>query len=306
MSRIVYVNGRYRPHARASVHVEDRGYQFADGVYEVIAVCGSRFVDLRPHLGRLARSLAALDISAPLSDRALVHVIEEVRRRNRVRDGMVYVQVTRGVSRRDHGFPGDTKPSVVITSRSLAVDPSLARRGCDVVTVEDIRWRRCDIKSIALLPNVLAKQHARRSGGFEALQVDSSGVVTEGSSTNIWMVNSDETVITHPTGPKILDGITRRAVLEIARSEGITVEERPFSLADARGAAEVFLTSTTARIVPVRRLDGALIGDGNPGPVTRALMTAYGKHVENASRPSTDRFAAIGSADEKGSVGCHG
>jgi D-alanine transaminase len=183
MSRIAYVDGQYVPHRSAPVHIEDRGYQFADGVYEVMAVVGGHLADQEPHLARLARSLSELQIAPPLSDSALRIVIREVIRRNRVRDGIVYLQITRGVAPRDHAFPEAARPVLVVTSRSRrAADPRVA--AVAVITTPDLRWRHCDIKSVALLPNVLAKQQAREAGAYEAWLVDDAGHVTEGTSTN--------------------------------------------------------------------------------------------------------------------------
>jgi D-alanine transaminase len=277
MSRIAYVNGRYVPHRLAGVHVEDRGYQFADGVYEVIAVEGGRLIDLAPHLRRLARSLAALSIAPPMSEAALRHVLAEVVRRNRVRRGIAYLQVTRGVAPRSHGFPEGIKPSLVVTARAT---PAAARagiaEGCAVVTVPDIRWKRCDIKSVALLPNVLAKQQARDAGAFEAVQVDADGFVTEGSAANVWIVTGDGVLVTRAADHAILDGVTRRAVMALAAEAGMKSEERPFTVAEAKDAAEVFLTGTTALVTPVIRIDGDPVGDGKPGPFARRLLAAYG------------------------------
>lgn len=287
MSRIAYVNGRYVPHRRAAVHIEDRGYQFADGVYEVIAVRGGRLVDCEPHMARLARSLGELAIPAPMSDAALVHVLAEVVRRNRVRDGMVYLQVTRGLARRDHAWVPGLEPALVITARNVRGTPAaVAARGAAVITVPDQRWKRCDIKTISLLPNVLAKQAARAAGAFEALMVDAGGLVTEGSSTNAWIVTKKGVLVTRPPDGAILDGITRRAVIALAHDAGLQLEERAFTLREARAAAEMFLTSTTAFVVPVATLDGEKLGTGRPGTFTRRLLADYRAYV--------DRFAAGG------------
>src|SRR6185437_8124761 len=227
MSRIAYVNGRYLPHAEASVHIEDRGYQFADGVYEVIAVHGGEFVDEELHLARLGRSLAAL-----MSQRALALVLHEVIRRNRVRDGIVYLQATRGVAPRDHPFPADIRTSLVVTARrARAANPKMLSEGASVITIPDIRWARCDIKSIALLPNVLGKQQAREAGAYEAWQVDGAGMVTEGTSTNAWIITDAGELVTRQASSAILNGCTRLALLDIARRIGLTFVERPFSVA---------------------------------------------------------------------------
>jgi len=280
MSRIAYVNGRYLPHRRASVHVEDRGYQFADGVYEVVAVRGGRLVDLPPHFDRLERSLGELAIEAPMSRQALGFILREVVRRNRVRDGIVYLQITRGVARRDHQFPAEAAAAVVVTARNAV--PKVAQReaGVGVVSTPDIRWKRCDIKSISLLPNVLAKQNAVTAGVYEAWQIDADGFVTEGSATNAWIVSKDGEIITRQTDEAILSGVTRLAVMALARRDGITLVERPFSLDEAKAAKEAFLTSTTSNVMPVIEIDGSPVGNGHPGTVTRALCELYERFAD--------------------------
>ncbi len=283
MFRIAYVNGRYLPHAAARVHVEDRGYQFADGVYEVCEVRHGRLVDERRHLDRLARSLSELRIAMPLARAALGVVMRETVRKNRVRDGIVYLQVTRGVASRDHGFPPPgTRPSLVVTAR--AIDPvkqaALAEAGIAVVTVPDNRWERVDIKSIALLPNVLARQAARDRGAREAWFVDQDGLVTEGSATNAWIVTAAGRIVTRPAEFGILRGITRAVVLEIAAKQGLKVEERPFSVAESHAAREAFATAASQIVMPVVEIDGRPIGDGRPGPVARALRARFHDSAE--------------------------
>jgi D-alanine transaminase len=280
MSRIAYVAGQYLPHREAAVHIEDRGYQFADGVYEVIAVVGGHLVDDELHLRRLRRSLGELRIPAPMDDAALKVVIREVIRRNGVETGIVYLQVTRGAAPRDHAFPKTARPTLVVTSRrSRPPDPRLGQDGIAVITIPDIRWQRCDIKSVALVANVLGKQQAREAGAYEAWQVGADGRVTEGTSTNAWIVTGDGAVITHAPDNAILNGVTRLAVLDIIAREGYRLEERPFTVEEARAARECFLTSTTADLLPVVRLDGTPIADGKPGPLSRKLRSAYLTHA---------------------------
>ncbi|MGE0650414.1 MAG: D-amino-acid transaminase [Alphaproteobacteria bacterium] len=292
MPRIAYVNGRYVPHRGAAVHIEDRGYQFADGVYEVIAVQGGRLVDLEPHLRRLGRSLGELAIAPPMSDAALRHVLAEVRRRNHVRDGMVYLQVTRGIAPRDHAWPKGLKPAIVVTAKSTKGPPAEAReKGVRVLSMPDLRWKRCDIKTTSLLPNVLAKQAARDGAAFEALFVDDAGRVTEGSSTNVWIVTKKGRLLTRPPDAAILNGITRQAVIALAREAGFAFEERSFTLREAKTAAEAFLTSTTAFIVPIVVIDGTRIGDGTPGQLTRRLNARYRNYVARAVRADDRRHA---------------
>ena len=276
MSRVAYVDGRYVPHGAAAVHVEDRGYQFADGVYEVVLSRGGRLIDGEAHLDRLERSLGELRIAMPMERSALDHVMRQTLARNLVRDGIVYVQVTRGVARRDHGFPGQARPSLVVTARRMAGPAARAvEDGIRVVSVPDIRWQRCDVKAIGLLPNVLAKQQAREEGATEAWQVDAEGRVTEGTSTNAWIVTPEGTLVTHPADNAILDGITRRRLIALARAAGHRVEERAFTLAEAQAAREAFLTSTTSFVLPVVQIDDRVIANGRPGSTTAALVSLY-------------------------------
>jgi D-alanine transaminase len=284
MSRVAYVNGRYRPHAEASVHVEDRGYQFADGVYEVIAIANGALIDETPHLDRLERSLGELSIARPMSRRALRLVMREVIRRNDVSNGIIYLQVTRGVARRDHPFPQGVAPSLVMTARrSRPISEATLAKGVGVITIPDIRWERCDIKSIGLLPNILGKQAARQAGAFEAWMVDRQGMVTEGTSTNAWIVTADNTLVTREVGTAILNGVTRLAVRSAAQAAGVSLVERAFSVAEAKAAREAFLTSTTAQVLPIVSIDGERIGNGKPGPLTLALHAAYAQTAEQGA-----------------------
>ncbi|MBV8736868.1 MAG: D-amino-acid transaminase [Alphaproteobacteria bacterium] len=280
MSRIAYVDGQYVPHRLAGVRIEDRGYQFGDGVYEVLAVCGAHLVDEALHLARLARSLAELRIAAPMSEAALKLVVREVIRRNGVVDGIVYVQVTRGVAPREHAFPRTAEPVLVVTARrKRTTDPRFGTQGVAVITIPDIRWQRCDIKSVALIANVLGKQRAREAGAFEAWQVDRDGFVTEGTSTNAWVVTNDGTVVTRQADHAILNGVTRRAVIDIIGAEGCRLVERPFSVAEAKAAREAFLTSTTLDLLPVVRIDDDVISNGEPGLLTLRLRERYLAHA---------------------------
>lgn len=280
MSRIAYVNGRYLPHRRASVHVEDRGFQFADAVYEVIAVRGGALIDEELHLKRLHRSLSELRIAAPMSDAALKSVIREVLRRNGVADGALYLQISRGAARRDFPFPPGIEPTLVVTAqRRRGPSAKQVEEGVGVVTLPDIRWRRPDIKSVALLPNLLGKQQAREAGAFEAWLVDRDGNVTEGTSSNAWIVTAAGEVVTRQADTSILNGVTRLGLIGLLAREGLTLVERPFSVAEAKMAREAFLTSSTNFILPVVTIDGAPIGNGYPGSVVRRLRQAYEGHV---------------------------
>jgi D-alanine transaminase len=285
MSRIAYVNGRYLPHAEAAVSIEDRGYQFADGVYEVCEVRGGRLVDETRHMARLDRSLRELRIARPMSAKALSHVLRETVRRNRVRDGIVYLQVTRGVAPRDFPFPpADTSPTVVVTSRSFdrARLETQAEQGISVITIPDIRWERVDIKSVALLPNVLAKQTARDKGAREAWMVDAKGRVTEGASSNAWIVSRDGVLVTRPLDTGILPGITRSVVMDELKAQGLKVEERPFTVEEAYTAREAFVTSASQIVMPVVSIDGRPVGNGAPGLITSSLRRDYHRHAEIA------------------------
>jgi len=283
LSRIAYVNGRDIPARDATVHIEDRGYQFSDGVYEVCEIRQGRIVDERRHMVRLERSLAELRIRMPMTPAALALVMRECVRRNRVREGIVYLQLTRGVARRDHGFPpAGTAPSVVVTARNLdfAGNERIAEDGLAVITVPDNRWERVDIKSISLLPNVLAKQAAREKGAKEAWFVDRDGHVTEGSSSNAWIVTKSGKVVTRQADTAILRGITRTVLIDAIKAQGLELEERPFTPEEAYGAREAFLTSASQIVMPVVRIDDHPIGNGAPGSVATALRAEFHRYAE--------------------------
>ena len=286
MSRIAYVNGAYVPLAGAAVGIEDRGFQFADGVYEGIAVRKGRLIDLEPHLQRLWRSMGELDMDAPMAVGPMRLVLSEVVRQNRIADGFLYVQVTRGEARRDHAFPAFSRPSLIVTCRRFDYDAVFTRAatGVKAKSVPDIRWGRCDIKSISLLPNVLAKQAARSEGAFEAVLIDTDGNVTEGSSTNVWMVDGTNTLVTRATSDNILPGITRAVLADLAAEHQVRVDTRPFSLEEAYQARELFLTSTTSGVMPIVALDGRTIASGRPGPLAGRLLAAYKTHMDSCPR----------------------
>jgi D-alanine transaminase len=280
MARIAYVNGRYRPLQSAAVAVEDRGYQFADGVYEVIKVLRGRPCDLERHLDRLARSLAALEIAPPMTRRALVSVLHETLRRNQLGDALLYLQITRGAAPRNHLFPKRARPSLVVTVRRPAFPGAREREeGVGVIILPDLRWGRCDIKSISLLPNVLARQSAAAAGCREAWLVDRGGMVTEGSASNAYIVDGAGRLITHPLNERILGGVTRSVILELARQDGLEVVERPFSLDEAHGAREAALSSTSSWLLPVTAIDGRPVSNGMPGHVVRRLIDLYRGHL---------------------------
>jgi D-alanine transaminase len=278
VSRIAYVNGRYLPTRDARVHIDDRGYQFADGVYEVCEIFRGALIDERRHFDRLKRSLHELSMDAPMSSEALGFVVREVLLRNRVADGFVYLQVTRGVAPRDHVFPqASVRPCLVVTAR--AVDPekgeAAARKGIHVITTPDIRWKRVDIKSTSLLPNVLARQAAKERGAYEAWLVDADGMVTEGAASNAWIVDGSGAIVTRQADQSILRGVTRTTLIEVIAAEGLRLEERKFAVKEIFGAREAFVTGATTLVMPVVEVDGHPIGDGKPGPITQKLRAIF-------------------------------
>jgi len=287
MSRIAYVNGRYLPHRAANIHIEDRGFQFADGVYEVIAVKDGNFVDETPHLTRLHRSLNEMRMKAPMSDAALKIVMRETVRRNNVRNGILYLQVTRGSAPRDFAFPKNTRSSLIMTARNQKpLDPKVLSAGVAVVTLPDIRWARPDIKSVALLPNALAKQRAKEAGAYEAWQVDRDGNVTEGTSSNAWIITAKDEIVTRKADNAILNGVTRQMLFRLAAEAGLKLVERPFSVAEVKTAREAFISSTTNFVVPVVRIDDTPVGEGRPGPLALRLRALYATHAEKESKNS--------------------
>lgn len=283
MSRVAYVNGRYLRHAEAQVHVEDRGYQFSDGVYEVILIKNGKMIDEEQHLERLKKSLSSLEINPPMKRAPMRHVMKELIKRNKFRNGIVYIQITRGVAAREHSFPKYSKPALVMTARRIATKTSdEIEAGVKVITIDDIRWKRCDIKSTSLLPNVLGKQTARRQGAYEAWMVDASGFVTEGTSTNAWIVTTDGKLITAELGSNILSGITRDTFIKIIHELNYKLEERQFSVEEAKNAREAFFTSSTSFLTPVSEIDGVVIGNGRAGSVSMELIKAYDNYMKQA------------------------
>ncbi len=278
MSRVAYVNGAYLPLRSASVSIMDRGLQFADSIYEVWAIRGGRLFDVDAHMARLQRSLAELRIAPPMNEAALMAVMRETIRRNRVTDGIVYVQVSRGAANRDHVFPPTgTKPTLIVTAKNLdrAAIAKRAAAGITVISAPETRWQRRDIKSVNLLPNVLARQAAKEKGAFEAWFVDEDGYVTEGTSSNAWIVDANGVLRTRELSFDILHGVTRGAVLRLAQERQMQVEERPFTIEEAKTAREAFITAASNAATAVVEIDGVRIGDGKPGPVTEALRAAY-------------------------------
>jgi len=289
MSHVAYVNGRYVRHAEAAVHIEDRGYQFADAVYEVIAVWNEKPVDYGAHIVRLQRSLREIGISAFPNPAVLTVIIKEVIRRNRLRCGSIYLQVSRGVAPRNHVFPSEkTSPSLVVTARyGIGPNDDQIKHGVRVSTEPDLRWGRRDIKSVGLLPNVLAKQRAVEGGAYEALLIDGDGTLTEATAANLWVLDQDKILRTRPLGPEILAGVTRETVLSITQSIGLTVIERPFSLEEVLAAQEVFLSGTTVFVLSIIQVNDAIIANGLPGSCATQLRALYLEHLNN---PPTDAW----------------
>jgi len=288
VSRIAYVNGRYVPLAKAAVSIDDRAFTFGDGVYEVCEVSGGALIEEGRHLARLGRSLSALSIAWPIGEQALRLVMREIVRLNRVRDGLLYLQISRGAARRDHGFPPEgTKPGLVVVARLLdpAVGAARATAGVAVITLPEQRWARPDIKTLQLLPNVLAKQSAREKSAFEAWFVDRAGFVTEGASTNAWILTPDGALVTRQADEAILHGVTRAALIEFAARLGLRLEERPFTPNEAQSAREAFVSSATTIAMPVVSIDGKAVGDGRPGAVVPSLRQAFRTFSEKSLRP---------------------
>ena len=288
MTRVVYVNGRYLAYAAAVVHAEDRGFQFADAVYEVIEVRDTALIDATRHLHRLTRSLGEIAMGMPMQRGALLHVLRECVRRNRVRDGTIYLQVSRGARPRDFLFPGpDVRQTVVCVARpaSRMAAEARAAAGIAVKTMPDPRWERCDIKTVMLLPASLAKEAAKAEGAREAWFVDAAGFVTEGASSNAWIVDETGRLVTRPLDAAILRGVTRTTLIDVVGKLELQLVERPFTVMEAKAASEAFVTAATNVVTPVVRIDGAQIGDGTPGPVSRRLRAAFHDAAEWSIRP---------------------
>jgi len=283
MSRFAYVNGRFVRHGEAAVHIEDRGYQLADGVYEVWAVFDGKLADAEGHFARLWRSLDELRIAHPMTEAALTMVLREAVRRNKVRDGLCYLQVTRGVARRDHAFPNPpVLPSVVVTAKSIdrAATEAKAAQGASVISVPENRWGRCDIKTVGLLPNCFAKQAARENGAYETIFYDDKNVVTEGSSSNAWIVTEGGALVTRAPSNEILNGVTRLELIKLAAAEGLKFEERSFTMDELRRAREVFVTSASSFVMPVTQVDDKTVANGKPGAVATKLRAALMAHMD--------------------------
>ena len=283
MSRTVYVNGSYVPEEEAKVSVFDRAFLFGDGVYEVTAVLGARLVDFEPHLARLDRSLDEIALAAPLSHAALLALHLELVRRNGLDEGLVYLEITRGSAERDFAHPDRPSPNVVAftQNRPLIANP-YAETGVKVVTIPDMRWKRRDIKSTSMLAQTMGKQEAKLRGAYEGWMVE-DGMVTEGTSSSAFVLDAKGVIRTQPLGRHILPGVTRRSILRLAALEGVALEERPFSVAEALDAREAFMTAASAFVLPIIEIDGVPIGDGRPGPVANRFRALYIEEALNSS-----------------------
>ena len=285
MSRIVFVNGEYLPEEQAKISVFDRGFLFADGVYEVSSVLRGRLVDNQGHLARLHRSLNELDMAAPASDAEIESIQKTLIEKNGVDQGLVYLQVTRGAADRDFAYPQGAKPSLVMfTQKKNVIDSPQARNGIAVIGVEDIRWRRRDIKTVGLLAPCMAKMQAKNAGADDAWLVE-DGYVTEGSSNNAFIIDAEDILVTRQLGHAILAGITRKAVLKLAEEQQIEIDQRPFSIEEACNAKEAFITSATTFVMPVVSINGNKVADGRPGRLTQRLRELY---IETALKATDD------------------
>ena len=277
MSRIAYVNGRYLPHKNASVHIEDRGYQFGDGVYEVVLVLNKNLIDFECHYTRLKRSLSEISLDLPISETVIKQIFKRLVRSNHITHGLIYLQVTRGVADRAHQFPTNVPPALVVTAKPTLITKTV--EGKKAITTADQRWDRRDIKTIQLLPNCIAKQEAIKHDAYEAIMVMQDGTITEGASSNLWMVDKDNQLVTRQASNAILNGITKLSLTNIASIRQYKIVERSFTVEEAREAKELFVTSATAIVTPIVQLNDDLIADGNVGPVALALRSAYLENI---------------------------
>ncbi len=283
MHRIAYVNGDFLPLEEAKVSILDRGFLFADGIYEVAAVLDGKLVDNALHLARLQRSCGEIALALPLPLAKIAEVERELVRRNDLREGLVYLEATRGAAERDFPFPQGVPPTLVMFTQEKPLVDSPAAKGIAVKSVPDIRWARRDIKSVALLPQVLAKQAAAAAGCQEAWMIEDDGTVTEGGSSNAYIVTREGVLVTRPISNDILAGCTRKAALALAAERQIRIEERPFTLEEAHGAAEAFITSASSFVTPVVSIDGKPIGSGTPGKLTLRMREIYIDHARKSA-----------------------
>lgn len=282
MARVAYVNGRYCPHNQATIHIEDRGLQFADSVYEVAYVYKGQLIDAIPHLDRLSYSLGELEIPVPMKQRPLLLVIEEMIRRNNLSTGLIYIQVTRGTAPRDFPYPRQAKPNIMMTARAMApFDPNQSLKGIKVMSLPDIRWLRRDIKTTALLAASMSKEKALSAGFDDAWLLDGNNLITEGTSNNAWIINQDGSLQTRPPSHDILNGITRRSIMTLAQKKNIPVIEKAFSLDEAYAAQAAFISSASACIKPIVQINDQKIADGQVPAIAQEIANLYHQFLES-------------------------
>lgn len=287
MGELVYVNGSFVPYEEAVIHIEDRGNVFGDGVYEVIRYYGGKPFEMASHLQRLQSSAKHIQLTLPKTEDELATIANELVQKNKLHDATVYLQVSRGVNIRQHAFPSVCEPTLFMIARPVRFDETLQQDGVSCISVEDRRWQMCHVKSIALLANVLAHQEAKAAGAYEGILVR-DGIVTEATRANLFAVK-DNRLLTHPEGPYILSGITRKVVLQLAQRLGIETVEEPFTLSELKGASEIFLTGTTIEVLPVVEVDGKTIGKGTPGPITTDVLAAFHQRTTRCAASVTER-----------------
>ena len=281
MSRIVFINGEYRDYSNAMTHVEDRGYQFADGVYEVFSVKDGKLIDYSGHMSRLTRSLNEIKIKYPINIRSILFHMRNIIKKNLIEDGLIYLQITRGVSKRDFKFPKNSESTITIIGNNIAIDEydNIFEKGISVVTTRDLRWKRVDIKSLNLLAPVLAKQFAYEQKAQEAWLIDDDGFITEGSSSNAWVLIG-KTLYTRPVSPSILNGITRKTLMKGLKKYGYSFKERKFNLHDIKKSKEAYITSATQYVMPVVKINNKKIGDGKVGKFAKIFKEIYLESVQ--------------------------
>ena len=278
MKNITYINSKFVKHSDAKISVEDRGFLFADSIYELISVFNKKIIDIDQHLNRLRSSLNKVKIKYNFNKKKIKKIINKLIKLNNVINGYIYIQITRGVAERKHEFPKQYKPTTIIFTKNLNIDKKLYEKGVKIITISDLRWLRRDIKTTSLLPNVLSKQLAVEKNAFESWLID-NGNVTEGSASNAWIIKSLNTIITHPANNKILKGVTRDTVIKILKKNNFNVREKPFNLIEAKNAKEAFLTSSTMSVVPVVKIDNYNISNGKPGDITKKIMYLYNNYI---------------------------
>ena len=289
MKKITYLNDKFVDHKKAAVGVEDRGLLFSDSVYELISVFNNKIVDLNPHIKRLFISLKKIKIKHNFSKKKIEKILNKLIKHNYLKNGYIYIQVTRGTAERKHEFPSKYKPTIIIFTKNLQLDQSIYKNGIKVITLPDLRWLRRDIKTTSLLPNILAKQKAVEKGALEAWLID-NGYITEGSASNAWIIQKPNTIITHPVTNKILNGVTRQTIVKILKKNNFIVKEKPFNLFEAKKANEAFITSSTLSVLPVIKIDNYNISNRKPGDITKKIMHLYNEYIAKKKLLSSKEF----------------